>query len=92
MKWRRYQQQFVNHIKGIDMARSVTIAFSCDAWHSHASKEIVGVFSTKKIALKNLKKFLDREDLYDLEQHNQTQGRETNYILESYTINATDYD
>jgi hypothetical protein len=67
----------------------IVIVSSADAWHSHSSKEIIGVFRTKETAVKRtVKKFkLSEDDRTMLDAHNQTQGRETNYIIDTYPTN-----
>lgn len=68
------------------------VLFSCDAWHTHSSKDLVGVFTNKaayKQYLSDMKddKKLSTEDLKDMELYQQTQGRDMNYLIELHEIN-----
>ena len=67
--------------------KQVFILLSCDAWHSRWSKVNQGVFSTKEKLMKYAKTFLDSDDLNDLKEFNQTQGKDTNYSIDTYTLN-----
>lgn len=70
----------------------VIILYSTDAWHTHTSRELVGVFSGQDELNKYLSKMeradkLTNEDMTMLISHNQTQGRDTNYLVETEKIN-----
>lgn len=70
----------------------VIILYSTDAWHTHSSRELVGVFSGQDELNKYLSKMeradkLTNEDMTMLISHNQTQGRDTNYLVETEKIN-----
>lgn len=67
----------------------VFILFTGDSHHTHASKEIVGVFSSKEFAMQHLKdkeKKLKHEDFEDLERIDQTQGLDTNFMIETWEL------
>lgn len=70
----------------------VIMLYSTDAWHTHSSRELVGVFSSQDELNKYLSKMeradkLTSEDMATLISHNQTQGRDTNYLVETAKIN-----
>lgn len=72
--------------------KEVILLYSTDAWHSHSSRELVGVFSCpyklKSYFLKMKKaNRLTDEDLKMLAEHNQTQGNHTNYLIETEKVN-----
>lgn len=72
--------------------KEVILLYSTDAWHSNSSRELVGVFSStyklKSYFLKMKKaKQLTDEDLEMLAEHNQTQGNNTNYLIETEKVN-----
>lgn len=70
--------------------KTVYIVFSTDAWHSHTSKVLFGVFTSHEIAVKTIKKThkLNEWDITSLCDINQTQGRNTNFVIEEITINT----
>lgn len=65
---------------------NVFILFSCDQWHTKKSKYLIGVFSEKHRAVRAANEFdgynLTETDLLCLEERNQTQGLEINYIIQ----------
>lgn len=72
--------------------QSILLLYSCDAWHTNSSKELVAPFSDKY----QLKQYLDVMlaagilDAYDVEclhDQKQTQGHETNYMIEEFLVN-----
>lgn len=67
----------------------VTVLFKTDQWHSHSSKKLIGVFSTKGNSLKYLKKVfkLKYTDIDDIYHQGQTQGLDENYVLETHELN-----
>lgn len=68
-------------------ANEIIILYSCDAWHSHASKEVLGVFTDwNTMVVNHLEKYLNRDEIIELKS-GQTQGREQNYIVEIETLN-----
>jgi len=68
--------------------------FSCDAWHTHTSKDLMSSHRTQSAAIKAAKRDckendyveLSADDLHNLEHQHQTQGREVNYIITTNTI------
>ena len=69
--------------------RPVFIVYQGDAWISQSSLDVIAVATTKKNAVRLVKKHariygckLSRDDLACLESHNQTQGREYNYHID----------
>lgn len=72
--------------------KTVTIIYTCDAWHSHNSKSILGVFTTKEKAINAISRHNNKltiSDISALSAFNQTQGLEENYLLDSATLNPT---
>ena len=72
--------------------KEVILLYSTDAWHSHSSRELVGVFSSPYKLRGYLSKMrkakrLTDEDLVMLAEHNQTQGDNTNYLIEIEKVN-----
>ena len=64
------------------------ILFSCNAWHEYSSFEPKAVFSSLEKAAdflqKNRRKLkLEEDDVECFRQHSQTQGRNTNYLVQS---------
>jgi hypothetical protein len=66
------------------------VLFSTDAWHTHSSKEVMGVFTEKKRLIKELGKLSDvtEEHLEELAANNQTQGHDVNYMIEEFPTNS----
>ena len=73
------------------------IVFTCDTWHTHASKSIIGVGSSLNNAIKIIKQKAEREgekisedDLYLLNTIKQTQNYEGEgeFIIEVYEQNT----
>ena len=64
------------------------ILFSCNAWHEYSSFEPKAVFSSIEKAAdflqKNRRKLkLEEDDIECFRQHSQTQGGNTNYLVQS---------
>ena len=71
---------------------NVIMLYSTDAWHTHNSRELVGVFSNQDELNKYLSKMkragkVSDEDMAMLINYNQTQGRDINYLVETEKIN-----
>lgn len=71
---------------------NVILLYSTDAWHSHSSRELIGAFSDQEKLDKYLSKMerankLTDEDMIMLANHGQTQGRDTNYLIETEKLN-----
>ena len=69
--------------------RPVFIVYQGNAWLSQSSLDVIAVATTKKKAVRLVKKHariygdkLSLDDLACLESHNQTQGREYNYHID----------
>ena len=77
------------------MKNSVFVLFYCDAWHSHSSKRICGVYddfdnafdAAKIVAKKSEEGKIKKYDKELLKSINQTQNRSENYIIEELEIN-----
>lgn len=72
----------------------VILFYSCNAWHEHSSKDLIGVFTDERAYrqyLDDLKKDkkLSKEDIDELDRLNQTQGRSLNYLIEIEELNPT---
>lgn len=72
----------------------VYILYQTDAWLSHASKQIIAICSTTPKAVEMARENAEeqREPLKDddinmLDSYSQTQGRDTNYLIEEAEIN-----
>jgi hypothetical protein len=70
----------------------VLLLYSTDAWHSHSSRELLGAFSRQDELDKYLSDMaqanrLTDEDMVRLVRHRQTQGRDTNYLIETEKLN-----
>lgn len=75
-----------------ELAPEIYILFSADAWHSHSSEEMLGVFSDRGKLNEYLLKLskdvgLTDYDMELLQSINQTQGCETNYRISTEKIN-----
>nr|DAE55300.1 MAG TPA: hypothetical protein [Caudoviricetes sp.] len=73
-------------------SKNVILLYSTDAWHSHSSRELIGAFSDQDKLDKYLSEMeqadeLTDEDMMMLANHGQTQGRNTNYLIETEKIN-----
>lgn len=71
---------------------NVILLYSTDAWHSNSSRELIGAFSDQDKLDKYLSKMeqankLTEEDMIMLANHGQTQGRNTNYLIETEILN-----
>lgn len=65
---------------------TVFAVYQADAWLSYASRDLLGIYSTRRKAMKRIKgkTELTDDDLWSLENYNQTQCRENandNYTL-----------
>lgn len=71
---------------------TVFAVYQTDAWNSYAIRDLLGIYSTRRKAMKRIKgktKLTD-DDLWSLENYNQTQCRENendNYIIEEIKVN-----
>lgn len=71
----------------------VLLLYTCDAWHTASSKELVAPFSNEY----RLKQYLDGlvagklkpYDVECLQEKKQTQGHETNYMIEEFPVDPT---
>ena len=71
---------------------TVFAVYQADAWLSYASRDLLGIYSTRRKAMKRIKgkTELTDDDLWSLENYNQTQCRENandNYIIEEIKVN-----
>jgi hypothetical protein len=74
------------------MRKKVLILYTCDPWLTHSSKVLGGVFSSPKrldLCLRRLlrQKEITGEDYDNLQRLGQTQGRQTNYLIEEHSLN-----
>jgi hypothetical protein len=73
--------------------KQVYLLKSSDQWHSRESEILIGVYSSKRNAIKAAKIYngigtsLSNEIANKLEEHNQTQGLEINFSIEIININ-----
>lgn len=70
----------------------VFAVYQADAWLSYASRDLLGIYSTRRKAMKRIKNKtkLTDDDLWNLDNYNQTQCRESendNYIIEEIKVN-----
>jgi len=83
-------------LKEKDQKGQVRILFTTDAWHSHSSKAMIGVFTRIDKALKAAAEHAKESEEGDISSHDfellqdigQTQGRTENYILETVELNS----
>lgn len=73
-------------------SEEVTLLYSTDAWHSQSSRELLGAFSGQDELDKYLSDMeranrLTDEYMVMLARHGQTQGRDTNYLIETEKLN-----
>lgn len=79
------------------MNNSVFVLFWCDAWHSHSSKRIGGIYEDFQQAFDGATELsenseegkLSIDDDLNLRIFNQTQNRSENYIIEEWELNKT---
>ncbi len=73
------------------------IVFTCDNWHTHASKDLIAVCSSLKNAIKIIKQQakkygekINSDDLYNLNNIKQTQNYEGEgeFLIEEYEQNT----
>lgn len=70
----------------------------CDIHHTKNTQQIISVFTDKKLLIHNAMKHAEEspdgeltpEELDGIMFHNQTQGREYNYIILTEKLNPTD--
>lgn len=75
--------------------KTVLAYYLVDAWHSHSSKNLVTIATSKTTGIKLVKEYvkkhrikpLSNEDLEDLDRHHQTSGRNDNFLVEEITLN-----
>lgn len=70
----------------------VFAVYQADALLSYASRDLLGIYSTRRKAMKRIKSKtkLTDDDLWNLDNYNQTQCRENandNYIIEEIKVN-----
>lgn len=74
------------------MDENAIILFTCDEWHSHSSKDIIGIFNDEEaynqyiIDMQNDRK-LNKDDVKNLREYQQTQGKDMNYLIETFALN-----
>lgn len=76
--------------------RKTYIVYATDAWHSYASRDVIGVCTTFINCMKVIRADIKRnnrpkltdEDKWNLENYKQTQGRESNYHIEEVEKNV----
>lgn len=69
--------------------KTVFAVYCGDPWLSYSSLDLVGVCSTRNKAIKMVKDHairfdygkITKDDLFCLKSHNQTQGRDYNYMI-----------
>ena len=77
----------------------VYLLFTTDAWHNPSTNDILGIFSSKELAIKQAYKTaklndddpLSDDDILNLENIGQTQGRDNNFIIQDFNINESLY-
>lgn len=70
------------------------LLYSCNVWHEHSSKELLGVFTDNDRLIDYISDMkssgqLSEEDAQDLMTNHQTQGLEDNYMIEEEELNPT---
>lgn len=70
----------------------VILFYSCNAWHNCSSMDLMGVFTDQTAFgqyLKDMKEdgLLSEEDMEQLTELNQTQGKELNYQIMNEELN-----
>lgn len=76
--------------------RKTYLVYSTDAWHRYASCDIIGVCTTFANCMKVIRADIKRnyyeklsdDDKWNLENIKQTQGRNTNYLIEEVGKNV----
>jgi len=65
------------------------VIFTTDTAYSNASKTVIGVCSSMTMVFKQLHKHfeLDKADIHNLKEYKQTDNKETNIIIEEFTLN-----
>jgi hypothetical protein len=74
---------------GINM-KAIIIVYMCDEHHSHSSKSHFGVYTTESKAIKAIQRFdqkVTKQEVNQLKQWKQTQGLDTNYIMNTVILN-----
>ena len=74
--------------------KTLFLAYSGDAYLSNSSLYLIGVFTSKQNAINGINEFdgynLETNDKISLNNINQTQGLEVNYIIEERILNQID--
>lgn len=70
------------------------LLYSCNAWHEHSSKELLGVFTDNNRFIDYISDMkssgqLSEKDAEDLFLNRQTQGLEGNYMIEEEELNPS---
>lgn len=89
--WWTTHNGFIGFLNGLLVEQYPTctyLVYTCDQWHSHSSREVFGAYVSADIAIANIKKSykLSDDDTTNLAVYNQTQGRETNFLIEKLEI------
>ena len=79
----------------LENMKKVYVLLNCDAWQSNESRVIISICTTKEKAFDfavmdadNQKEPLTEEQKIELNENDQTQGRDINYIIEETILNA----
>jgi len=76
---------------------TIYLVYSTDAWHSYSSQDLIAACDSKDQAINMIGMYakakgeaIDSDDLYNLSNLNQTQGREGDeeYIIEEVQLNT----
>ena len=66
----------------------IYLFYSTDAWHSVSSKELLGVYDDEKKLYDDVFKVVTKDQFRELVSFQQTQGYETNYMIEEFEKNC----
>jgi hypothetical protein len=72
------------------MAKELFLLYSADDWHSTTSKQLLGIYSSKRLAILGaVTSGMKTKLSYDLDTQLQTQGESINYKIEIEILNLT---
>jgi hypothetical protein len=66
---------------------NIFTVYTADEWFSRSSMRLIGVFTSDRIMVEELKKIMPEDTLNDLMRFNQAVSAEYNYIVENLKLN-----
>ena len=81
------------------MPQTQFLVYKTDEWHTHTSKTLLGLFTSRSRCLTCIRGYikkemiarLDDEDVEELTRNNQTSSRENNFMIDPIEVNENLY-